>query len=412
MNIGDKYILHGKGGYIMSNKDGRIILSSPLDSGNRGCEGICRGVAQIMQLPVNKLVTITSDAQTDKRVKLNKYITLKTFSEGKKTTIERVLYLIGSLFIRDRNKKQCYDRIYNEYLAHNDIKKEDLVLCNGGDTFCYTDNESIFLNNILHRKGIKTVLLTCSMGRKNLTKEKYKSLNNFEVLIARESLTATFFKKLLPHKQVYCIPDPAFVLAPERCNLPAFMQMGDTVGINLSNFVNQISPEKYLIFKKNINVVIEYILRNTNYNVVLIPHVFWKREDDRVICRQIAEEYKDEERVHYYNTFDLNYEQIRYIISNCRFFVGARTHAMVSAYAMSVPALALGYSIKSRGIARDIGLDPRLVINCKDLQYDNELKEAFCFLMEKEDEIRLHYENNLQSYIDKAYRLKDILNQL
>ena len=42
------------------------------------------------------------------------------------------------------------------------------------------------------------------------------------------------------------------------------------------------------------------------------------------------------------------------MISQCRFFIGSRTHSVIAAYSSGVPTLALGYSIKSKGIAQDI----------------------------------------------------------
>ena len=51
---------------------------------------------------------------------------------------------------------------------------------------------------------------------------------------------------------------------------------------------------------------------------------------------------------------DKNCMEIKGIISKCRFFIGARTHSTIAAYSTCVPTLAVGYSIKARGIARDI----------------------------------------------------------
>lgn len=37
-------------------------------------------------------------------------------------------------------------------------------------------------------------------------------------------------------------------------------------------------------------------------------------------------------------------------------FIAARTHADISAYSMCMPTFALGYTVKSVGIAKDLGL--------------------------------------------------------
>jgi polysaccharide pyruvyl transferase WcaK-like protein len=51
---------------------------------------------------------------------------------------------------------------------------------------------------------------------------------------------------------------------------------------------------------------------------------------------------------------DCNCRELKHIISRCRFFIGARTHVTIAAYSSCVPTLVLGYSVKSRGIARDL----------------------------------------------------------
>ena len=51
---------------------------------------------------------------------------------------------------------------------------------------------------------------------------------------------------------------------------------------------------------------------------------------------------------------DHNCMELKGIISKCRFFVGARTHSTIAAYSMGIPTLVVGYSVKARGIARDL----------------------------------------------------------
>ena len=155
--------------------------------------------------------------------------------------------------------------------------------------------------------------------------------------------------------------------------------------------------------------MIDDILENTDMNVALIPHVFWKGQDDTKTCKMIKGYYKQNDRVQYINTYANNYCQIRYIISKCRFFIGARTHAMISAYCMSVPALALGYSVKSKGIAKDIGFDSNLVVDYNGLHSEEDLKVAFSYMMNNEVRIRQCYKKNMQSYIERAYSLEKIL---
>ncbi len=49
-----------------------------------------------------------------------------------------------------------------------------------------------------------------------------------------------------------------------------------------------------------------------------------------------------------------NAKELKGYISRCRAFVGARTHSTIAAYSTGVPTLAIGYSVKARGIAKDL----------------------------------------------------------
>ena len=89
------------------------------------------------------------------------------------------------------------------------------------------------------------------------------------------------------------------------------------------------------------------------------------------------------------------------MISKCKFFVGARTHSVISAYSMCVPTIALGYSIKARGIAKDIGLPDRLVVDFSKNLQKSVLLDSFKYLEENENQIRAILEQNIFPYKKK-----------
>lgn len=79
----------------------------------------------------------------------------------------------------------------------------------------------------------------------------------------------------------------------------------------------------------------------------------------------------------------------KYIISKCRMFVGARTHATIAAYSTCVPTLVVGYSVKARGIARDLfGTEEKYVIPAQSLSNTGQLQEAFRWIRMHEQDIR------------------------
>ena len=105
--------------------------------------------------------------------------------------------------------------------------------------------------------------------------------------------------------------------------------------------------------------------------------------------------------------------QLKGYILRCRFFIGARTHATIAAYSTGVPTLVLGYSVKSRGIAKDIfGTDKGYVLPIEKLYSAEDLLESYHHLKENEAGIKNHLNSFMPSYIEKAKQISDLENFL
>lgn len=387
----------------------KVLIPTHFNSGNRGCEAISRGTEAILSKQYD-IIEYSSDIELDNRI-------CDFGNEIKRDCspcfIRKILYKVGRrLVVTPRKKGMLSVKEHCQYFL-KDLKLYDkkVVLSTGGDMFCYDNNIVVWLNDYLHENGVKTVLWGCSIGKENLTPEKEDTLKKFSLITARETITERLLKEEVHLENVKMFPDPAFVLEAQKIDLPDCFEGRKIVGINLSNFVGQdvgfSTP-----FGRNLLKLMDYIIGQTTMDVVLIPHVFWDGQDDRRICKLVYDKYAETKRVHYLNTEGLNYSQIRYVISNCRFFIGARTHAMISAYSTCVPSLALGYSVKSVGIARDIGMPDELVVNYKALKMDDELVKAFVYLLEHENDIRNILLKNIPEYKNRAYEAKGALDAL
>jgi len=84
---------------------------------------------------------------------------------------------------------------------------------------------------------------------------------------------------------------------------------------------------------------------------------------------------------------DLNAIQYKGFIARMRFFIGARTHATIAAYSNCVPTLVLGYSIKSKGIAKDIFGEEKLVLNIQEISDSTKLVAKFDEMVREENEL-------------------------
>ena len=96
---------------------------------------------------------------------------------------------------------------------------------------------------------------------------------------------------------------------------------------------------------------------------------------------------------------DGNCEELKGYISRCRFFVGARTHATIAAYSSFIPTLVIGYSVKSKGIAKDLfGEYNHFVTSVQNLENKDDLIKAFRWLYNHEDSIRRDLKAKMCSY--------------
>lgn len=372
-----------------------------IDGGNRGCEAIAKGTAILLNEKKEDLHGLCRNIPLDTKLGVDNYVTL----EGFKSDPFHVRAYNSLLYRAHLPLKPIVFSPHLEFVK--DMPKDGVLVSTGGDMMCYGNNYVITTNNYAHAHGIKSILWGCSMGPENLTPEKEETLHNFSLIYARESLSYDFFKSL-GLKNVCTFPDPAFVLEPEECPLPQCFSDGDVIGINVSNYVlGDFSLDTP--FGHEVVCMLDYIVNETGLKVLLVPHVVWDKQDDRQIASLIMSKYGHTERFSVMDVDNLSYCQIRHIISKCKMFIGARTHAVISAYSTCVPSLALGYSVKSRGIAKDLGLSENMVVDSKHIHHEGYLLDSFEYMCGNESSIRMHLKEIMPEYKKRTYGIRDVL---
>lgn len=385
----------------------RFFSPMHYNGGNRGCEGITKGSAVLLASQPSDIIARSTDMERDIKLGLGKSVTL--YDAKDLSLFQKVIRRIRFSLVRSGERRRWLLIKYDFINFLTQIKKGDVMISSGGDMMCYDDNEVILTNNYTHARGIKTVLWGCSMGPENLTPEKEKTLRNFSLIYARDSLTYVFFRSL-GLKNVCLFPDPAFVLEPEECELPHCFSNHRVIGLNLSNYVlggfNLDTPFAHEVIR-----LMDYLLKETDLHVLLIPHVIWEGQDDRVVANMLAQRYTNRERVSVLDIDNLDYCQIRYIISSCELFIGGRTHAVISAYSTRVPTLAIGYSVKSKGIAKDLGLPDYLVVDSKEV-FEGMLCRSFKQMEKESSSIRSHLERVIPDYRKRTFGILKEVNNL
>lgn len=376
----------------------KYILPYHLGGGNRGCEGISRGISKILNVTVDDFILFEKQYQEyliDKSLSLDRIGILRYNNDG--NTREFLILLFKLL-------KKCGCKLpYLEYRIHHysrDLNTGDTLIITGGDIYCYRNGYEVpnYLIKKAKEKGLKTVLFCESFDSNLLTPDAIKGLKCYDTILTRESISSTTLNSFGIKNTL--VPDPAFVLEPVAVELPEFFKSRDIVGLNISPYTNT-SP----FFEDNIVNLCEYC-GTLGMTVCLIPHVFWKREDDRKVMKALLPRLG--KNVHYLDSSSLSYLQIRYIISNCKYFIGGRTHSVISAYCSKVPCIALSYSVKSKGIAHDIGMPDYTVVDSLYLKNKNDLLNAFKQLMADEQRIMDVY-SNIDEYISHCYAAKNLM---
>lgn len=373
-----------------------ILFYCHKGSGNHGCEAIIRGTMNVLDNAGEfKYTLVSEDPSQDIEYGIGERVkVVKEKNEVKKDSLKFLSAYYDLKFKKDYKKMN--ELAFEEAMSSRSNKGVSLSI--GGDNYCYNDHDKyIMLHNLSREQSQKTILWGCSVDEDRLDiPEIIEDFKNFDLIVTRETITyENMIKKGLTNVKLY--PDVAFTLQIDESmeELPP----ENTVGINLSPLImNYETSEGNAL--RSYEKLVEYILDSTDMNVALVPHVVWENNDDRVPLKKIYDKFKDTNRVFMIGDYDCT--KLKAYISKCRFFIGARTHATIAAYSTCVPTLVIGYSVKSRGIAKDIfGTYENYVIPVQNLTEDN-LIEKFNWLVNNEESIRQYLNEFMPGYREKS----------
>ena len=204
--------------------------------------------------------------------------------------------------------------------AISKVQKGNIALSIGGDNYCYADNKRYtMLQDLFLERGAKTVLWGCSVEPDLVRKpEIANDLKRYSLITARETISYNALKCVNPN--TILVSDPAFMLDRKEVILPKELENKEFVGINLSPMIVE-NESNNGITVKNYEKLIEYILEHTNLSIMLVPHVIWEFNDDRIPLKKLYERYKESKRIVLLE--DMSCERIKGYIAKCRFFIGA-----------------------------------------------------------------------------------------
>lgn len=389
-----------------------IVIGSPIV--NMGSQAIVRGLAKNIK-------------KVDEDIFIEVMV---TYLEGEKSLDIEGVDKLSNRYSIDRqhwNFLRILNRIQYQFTHKASLrlmmsnylsaaKKADIVLIVGADNYDISYNSLAYMNEtnkfVAEIGAEKFVLYNCSVSKEDLIPGVVQDLNRFKYLTARDSISFVNMKAALPKKDIRFFPDVAFCMDPQKTELPDGWDSGNMIGVNLSSLV---ADGRYGVTEDEIlnayRQMIDYILEKTDLKICFIPHV--KKDADLSVLRKLNEYVNNPDRAIIINHENYNAAQKKYLISQCRMFVGARTHATIAAYSSLVPTLVVGYSIKSVGIATDLlGTDAGNVIPVQTLKKPDMLKTAFIGFMERESDIRDRLSKTVPPYIAAVTEVQDLVKEI
>ena len=358
-------------------------------SDNHGCEAIVRGTCENLK---GDKILYSGNAKADCLYEVD------NVAEVRPDAYKRYYHPV----------KWFVNKVYNTIFRKNSLfylvdgKEKGTYLSVGGDNYCYADLVEPVLkaNSRIRMQGNQTILWGTSIESYILDNEQIlKDISQYDYIFARESLT---YEALVNHglkRKTFLYPDPAFAMKPERFHLQETTFEKKTVGINISPMILKFEDSSNVI-RKGYELIIQYLIENTDVNILLIPHVVKKNNDDREAIDFLQ---KKLESKRIFTLEDMAASKIKYVISRCDFFVGARTHSTIAAYSSCVPTLVVGYSVKAQGIAKDIfGTTDNYVVDVRNLKDADKMLDAFRLLYLDRENIRKYLKNFIPEYVNRT----------
>jgi colanic acid/amylovoran biosynthesis protein len=174
--------------------------------------------------------------------------------------------------------------------------------------------------------------------------------------------------------------DMAFGL-PERqppshvteCLADWFAANEPLVGFNVSGLIWHLGTKAatHFGFKADYRALVlrslEWLLRHTDGNVLLIPHVLARSgeaESDtdaaRAILKELAHVSSIDDRLRIAPA-GLDEQELKWIIRQCDWFCGTRMHATIAGLSSGVPTASIVYSDKAQGVFATCGQDDQVI---------------------------------------------------
>lgn len=356
------------------DEEGPLFILAGIRPGytNRGCEAIVRGTTKILREHFRAprflcLNHIESEEQYQQQClqEIDEAIThLHSYRLSKKKIVQSFWkpFNLGYIYDHFRRPEALKFRIYKQTLPYLDDAVA--VLSVGGDNYSldygiptlFTD-----LDDIVLEREKPLAIWGASIGPFEAMPdyERYMSRHLQEVpgIFARESVTINYLRGIGVTENVYPVADPAFLMDPVKPEgIEDVLSIDEeAIGLNLSPLMAKyVTGGDLKAWISRAASIIETVAKKTGMPVYLIPHVTNLNSNDHAFMQRALSLIKNQNGNITLVPPEYNAAETKWIIGRMAFFAGARTHSTIAALSTGVPTLSFAYSIKARGINRDI----------------------------------------------------------
>lgn len=371
---------------------------------NRGCEAILRSTMSILNKQFGPCRYVNAPPA---------WMPVEYCDIGDQSIVQAIPYKVAGRWSPSWFKLNLQKRLlggrpmpFEKYLS-----KASATLTLGGDNYTLdygVPTEYLRMNNMVLSRGKPLVMWGASIGPFSQNREFEKlateELKKVTMILARESETIDYLASIGVSDNVRAVSDPAFILEPEPPELAgreSEILKGRCIGLNVSPLMARYWQGDDL-WQERATACIKAILQAVDCPIVLLPHVTCPNNDDYEFMARCKEELTSYEDRLVLIEPRFSAQQLKWIISKCDIFIGARTHATIAALSTCVPTLSIGYSMKSRGINKDIFGHCDYVIPLDRLQPDA-LAQSAVELLEDAQNVRAHLSESLPRYKQKAW---------
>ncbi|BBL66269.1 hypothetical protein MSMAT_0246 [Methanosarcina mazei TMA] len=389
-----------------------FILAGNGPYDNRGCEAIVRGTVKILRHyykdPSFFCISHFKNQEQFERQSREEFdpaiIHRKTNRRQSKYDPNWLLRLP----LRSVYPELYKNWMYKEMIPH--IENSNSVLSIGGDNYSLDygiPRSFTYLDDVVLERKKPLIIWGASVGpfKKIPEYENFMKshLQNITGIFARESATIEYLNKIGITDNVYKVADPAFLM--DATEPPSDKQIEieeNSIGINLSSLMARyVSNGNLEVWINKASIILEEIAKKTDNKIYLIPHVTTPSSNDYLFLKEVKERMKTSEEKIILLPPIYNASETKWIISKMRLFAGARTHSTIAALSSYVPTLSFAYSIKAKGINKDVFGHEDYCLNPEKLTPET-VVEKIESMLEKEKEIRSELKAAIPKIKDEA----------